>query len=357
MTAQVRPDTVRVGGDRACLSCTIVARRVASLGGVRDSIAPASYARVAVSAGGTVVVAPLDAPGVVARYDTLGRLLAASGRAGDGPGEYRIIYLVTHAPGDTVWVFDARDRRVSVTAPDGSFGRSFRLNGLGQNALRLRNGDLVLAGDIYAPASLGHPLHVLAPSGDVRRSFGREGPMPDGGRYDSRELGGRGYRSLGQASGGRFWAAHALKYQVDEWTPGGALVRVVERQVDWFPPSDRQTDPYSERPSPRLQVAYMDAHDRLWVAISVPDSEWKNPGARNERDLNRISPDELWDTVVEVLDVRTGSLVASRRFAEALDGSVGNEFWAHRRQGTLGEVYVDLLRLQLQGTGADDRSR
>lgn len=67
----------------------------------------------------------------------------------------------------------------------------------------------------------------------------------------------------------------------------------------------------------------------------------------SERGLNEVSVDDLLDTVVEVIDLRTGALLASRRFAQALEGGVGNQLWVHRRRGALGEVYIDLLRMEL----------
>ena len=54
-------------------------------------------------------------------YDSTGRWISSSGRAGDGPGEFRAPYQFFHYPGDTLATFDYQLRRLSRFAPDGSF--------------------------------------------------------------------------------------------------------------------------------------------------------------------------------------------------------------------------------------------
>ena len=58
-------------------------------------------------------------------YDAAGAQLHASGRAGDGPGEYRMLAGIWRGPGDSLLVSDFMARRVSVLDRDAKFARSF----------------------------------------------------------------------------------------------------------------------------------------------------------------------------------------------------------------------------------------
>lgn len=62
-------------------------------------------------------------------YDASGAQVHASGRAGDGPGEYRMLAGIWRGPGDSLLVSDFMARRVSVLDRDAKFARSFSLGG------------------------------------------------------------------------------------------------------------------------------------------------------------------------------------------------------------------------------------
>lgn len=59
-------------------------------------------------------------------YDAEGRFLTASGRAGDGPGEFRSAFTLNVLPGDTLWVGDMHPWQWEIFAPDGTWVRSLR---------------------------------------------------------------------------------------------------------------------------------------------------------------------------------------------------------------------------------------
>jgi hypothetical protein len=62
-------------------------------------------------------------------FDSRGRFLTATGREGEGPGEFRSMSATWLTEADSVVVFDWRLRRFSVFDADGAFVRSFRLAG------------------------------------------------------------------------------------------------------------------------------------------------------------------------------------------------------------------------------------
>lgn len=62
-------------------------------------------------------------------YDGSGAQVHASGRAGDGPGEYRMLAGIWRGPDDSLLVSDFMARRVSVLDRDAKYSRSFSLGG------------------------------------------------------------------------------------------------------------------------------------------------------------------------------------------------------------------------------------
>ncbi len=60
-------------------------------------------------------------------FDVDGRFLSSSGRRGDAPGEYQMIYAMGYGPGDSIWVFDYGNRRFTVLTDDGELARTLTL--------------------------------------------------------------------------------------------------------------------------------------------------------------------------------------------------------------------------------------
>ncbi len=56
-------------------------------------------------------------------FDSLGTYLYSSGRAGDGPGEFRYLRSVYRVTGDSVLAADGLGRHVAMYGPDGAFAR------------------------------------------------------------------------------------------------------------------------------------------------------------------------------------------------------------------------------------------
>lgn len=60
-------------------------------------------------------------------YDQGGAIRFATGRQGEGPGEFQRLGLLARGPTDSLLVWDSQIRRVSVLAPTGEFTRSYSL--------------------------------------------------------------------------------------------------------------------------------------------------------------------------------------------------------------------------------------
>jgi hypothetical protein len=118
-------------------------------------------------------------------YDPAGQYLDAWGSTGEGPGEFTNLSLVTRWPGDSLLVWDSRQRRLTVFDASGEVGRTFPF-GSNETVNRpefldvLADGSLLVAGSAVvtpdeissglqrAPRVFGRADH----SGQILGSFG-----------------------------------------------------------------------------------------------------------------------------------------------------------------------------------------
>jgi hypothetical protein len=118
-----------------------------------------------VSSDGTVFVAQRQ-DGLVRAYDRRGRFVGSIGRPGEGPGEFDTPSSLGWR-GDTLWVQDSGNRRISFFHADGTFIRSLAFT----RADSLTDGRPHIPGHVLADGSvLGiwqAPLHQLAGRGPV----------------------------------------------------------------------------------------------------------------------------------------------------------------------------------------------
>ena len=108
--------------------------------------------RVAVANGGS---------SQVRYYDAGGRFLTATGKDGEGPGEFRSLGKLMRFRGDSLMAFDFRLLRATVLDPSGNVGRSFLLGG----------------GDVFSPT-----LRVVRTGPDWVRTSGASIPTGSSSR-------------------------------------------------------------------------------------------------------------------------------------------------------------------------------
>ncbi len=184
-------------------------------------------------------------------YDATGKHLVSSGRAGSGPGEYQMPAGIWVGPGDSLLVFDAMVQRLSVVAPDGTFGRTFRLGG-GAGLAMPTNGrfDFAIPSECFADGSVVGVSQTFALNqqrqGRYRDSvtmmrYGPDGVVRDTlGRFPGAEMetmtitiGSQsmaapqpvplGRQSVNAVSAGRFYLAQNNSWEIEVRTLDGKL--------------------------------------------------------------------------------------------------------------------------------------
>jgi hypothetical protein len=110
----------------------------------------------------------------------------------------------------------------------------------------------------------------------------------------------------------------------------GESDRELEHARDWLTPYARYEDITPDRP-PKwgLLGMWTDSTDALWLVTLVPDSQWhrglelKDPDSDTQREGGKPSyfperPDQVYDTIIERVDGRTGESLGLLRLDRAI---------------------------------------
>ncbi|CAN5855301.1 hypothetical protein BH23GEM9_BH23GEM9_18570 [soil metagenome] len=120
-----------------------------------------------------------------------------------------------------------------------------------------------------------------------------------------------------------FWAAHTTRYIVERWGLAGHKILELHRNVSWFQPHDGR-DANTPAPRPRISALWEDRSGLLWILIVVADRHYQRNHAvlpTSSGGMTAVSPaaqHTLHDTILEVVDPRTGVLLASHRYDPSL---------------------------------------
>lgn len=265
---------------------------------------------------------PAAAPTV---FDRTGHLLARIGRAGDGPGEFRGPRVVAVGSADTLYIFDARSRRLSVVGPDLAFVRSAPVQVHVFDAVLAVGDRLVVAATVPDRRRFGIPLHSLDLKGKYVQSF--DEPVGGASLRPGQEH--RLRRRLAPSGKGWFWSATEWgEYRVTRWRAPAKPEAIFTRSAAWlrsgYPPPS--ADPATPPPD-RIVGLFEDERGLLYVVLQVADREkWPRALERvripaSSRAFDRFgeygylvaAPDSAYDTVVEVIDPTRGEVLFTWR--------------------------------------------
>jgi hypothetical protein len=298
--------------------------------------------KVAVDTRGHFVVAPTYNPGEIVMYSPAGVPIRSFGRSGQGPGEFERIQKIWVGPGDTVHVFEAN--RHTVLAPGlASLVRVEMLPVNPQYLAFLNDGRMVAQGMVEDARGIGQPLQLMGSGGEVTKSFGGEAP------WNPREI----YltlRAIAPASFNRLWSALIPAYRIELWNSDGSRERTLVRDADWFRPWNTRDlrQPMEALERPRLSSIAEDARGRLWVNVSVADENYEVLHGPEISEKGQ-DPDVMFDTILEVLDPRSGRVIAHARHDWMIGGFIGRDpLVTTTREDAIGNILIDVWRVVLK---------
>jgi hypothetical protein len=332
----------------SCRQCTITVRPEVTLGtDSGDGIIEHSESRAVRDGRGRYYVIGLYGS-TIKVFDPRGKYLTSIGRKGEGPGEYKGIGRVLVGPKDSLFVLDQEARRYTVLDAAYHFVRTVILP-LGPEtvSVRLASGDFVIALPLRTPERIGQPLHLIGADGHIIRSFGsKTGVYRPDVPYLVR-------RQLAVADRSYVWSSYLNQYVIELIDVAtGAVTRSMSREVSWFPnwmlPVARGAQ--SEAPQPLIMDLNQDSNGHLWVLAAVPDPHWREavaPRKKGDREFS-VRDDQLYfDTVIEVIDVKTGTLLATRRVPDALNQFIGDGLVGTVLEDATGSPRLQVWRVTL----------
>jgi len=141
--------------------------------------------------------------------------VGAWGIRGDGPGQFDDPTGLVVAGGE-VFVADARNGRIQVFGPDGTFRRAFGETGKGVGQLGRPMNLTAHADELYVPEYFNDRIQVFGLDGTPRRVIGGPGAGP--GEFDS-----PGGVAVGPD--GHLFVADFYNHRIQELEPDGSFVR------------------------------------------------------------------------------------------------------------------------------------
>ncbi len=261
------------------------------------------------------------------------------GRVGEGPGEFsEIPERLVRMPDGSLGIVDRVRQRFSVVSGDLSgLLSTTRLPGEAFWAWPAGGDTLVVQSWIRTPDRVGYPLHLVSGGGEVLRSFGT-GPGYGGVRAPLPP-----FRAAVLDNGG-IVVVDRWRYRVQRFEPGGFPAGVLTGDAEWFP---RLTPEELVRnagfPAASIYDLWADGN-RLWVAIWVRNDGRTLPPETPVAELGDFSGH--YSTVVELLDLDEGRVLASRRFAAVLGNFVGPGEIVHPVEAEDGTFTMRIVRLQ-----------
>jgi len=219
---------------------------------------------------------------------------------------------------DSIYMYDNFLEREIVFSPSLKTVRSRSLPITPFSVLRLPNDTLlILSRSDSAPAS-GYPFHIVDGAGRITRSFGADYPLTADQLYNAFSW------VVPSRDSTAFWTFHRNRYAIEKWSIDGHRLLSVQRDVDWFPPRQRESDApiRAVKPQPRIVSVWEGDHGLLWTIVSVPKVDWKPTVQRRPRDEEDLPTLEdmmmVYDSIIEVIEPTTSRLVASSRLSDLL---------------------------------------
>ena len=271
-------------------------------------------------------------------YGPDGAFLQRISRRGSGPGELENGHSLV-VTGDGVFsILDRSQGKILTFDWNGELLHEIRPHGwfpFGSGTVHVGGPLAVHHADIQTPDRVGYPLHLVnLETGEAVGSFGSLT-----GEYDL--FSGLNH-VIARGPDRSVWMAEKYAYKIEQWEPN-RILRSLRRKASWFPevPVPERSHGWGERPDPAI-VGIAADDSLLWVFIATADEQWEKMGENRDFDL-------FYDTMIEVIDWKRKSVIASERFDESFYHWIGPGLFGRLVVTTGGSVRYQTTRVQLDG--------
>lgn len=313
----VGPDTTQILDRNACPACKVVLQLHTTLGASDPPDLDIPVLSVGRLNSGQFLTTGVGTSRSVSLFAKDGRFEREVGRVGSGPGEFILPFRIALGAADSAFVVDRSSRRISILSGRGSFVRSLTTSQADpSDIVELPNKDFLLTGRSFSKEGAGYSIHLVARNGTGTRPIGE--PLLAYDRAHRADL----LRVIALAKDSTVWLSHANRYLIERRLPSGRLVQVLERKTSWFTPWLENAPPIEKPPKPGIMRIATDSIGRLWVFLSIASSRFAPlvqgrvlEGSKTNERVPPLIADVFnnYDTLIEILDPITGSLVTSTR--------------------------------------------
>ena len=291
---------------------------------------------------GRFAVVPASESGVIALHGADGTYTGTIGRRGAGPYEYRRISSLFFSEGDSIVVFDSRNRRLDVYTPEGAPARNISLAGGAHTIRALGNGSTLAQGVVPASELAAFRVRIVTPDGAER------GVAPYVSAYDAASF--EYDRFPVVADSGGFWLANRFEYSFERHDGNGVPAGGFHVEAPWF---EQLTLPDELvgvlDPRPLINDFSIDSKNRFWILGIAPRLPETLPDFSKATGPSQNLTDMFADHVLEVVDPEAAAVIATRTFPILpiyfLDGEYG--YFADERSDD-GSVVIRVVRFSLR---------
>ncbi len=340
----------RIPDEVACSACEITLEHVLTLGereGPGRVMRPHAIVR---DSKGNYLVAHGDGAGAAKAiwvFDRDGAFVRTVGQEGEGPGEYRGIGRIEVLPGDTLWIYDRVLRRRTTLSPnfDVIATQSYETGSFFHSVL-LPDGRIVVNEHLRSPERVGYPLQLVGTDGRIVRSFGATDP-----EYRRRQPVRFNRMLFPGPDNETVWSVGRGDYLLELWDTTGTRKAALKREADWFVPfvADGEITPSGPPPPTWLRLVKDRSQHEVWVIATAPKANWREVASEYPNiGSNLTAIYQLYDSIIELLDLSQGRLVASQLLHDIEFSSfLGNDHLVSYREDEDGYPFLDIWRLSL----------
>ena len=260
-------------------------------------------------------------------FDSTGVQVDLIGRRGQGPGEFEWVIPPAVKPGDSLVVFDGVQRKAVIYSPSLEFVREHRFPF--PPVYVFEDGSILVNENIPDPDHIGYPLHVLAPDGEILRSFGQDPPefrADQAAEYS---------RALAVTGEGQLWTSPKARLELELWDPWTGE-RIRELSTEWpefriDESGGREADPRRYEPSTLVAGLIHEPEGVLWVLLRHAAPDWEPDYGPDEpvprRGLTLEEWERFYDRVVLAVDDASGEILGEGRFPYSIRVPPGSDFF------------------------------
>lgn len=279
-----------------------------------------------------------------------GRFVASVGRAGPGPMEFQFAQPVHTDSAGRVHVYDGRNLRVSVIAPEFTLVEEQPVPFPAYRVAPLADGRRYVV-QWWTPTAdrLGLPLHIIV-GREVVQSFG----IVDGGDTGPQAITPMSARRvLATDPLGNVFSAPDYNYVIEAWTEQGSRIAIFEGPALNEPRVASGIWTFENPPANHIRDIRVDRSGRLWLSLRFRRSDWRQHVVERVRSDGRVRLEladgrvtSLYRGRVDVVDLATCALVASAWHEGMLLTFIEPDQILELHQSVDGVPYLDVWRLR-----------